>query len=129
MTVRSVDVGFVSTDRTLVEFLARVLVLTELEPLTFPQGTVYRLQGPHGLLKVMVPATSPAPPDPPEWFTDRCGLQYVTVRVDDLDGVIQRATHQGGRVTLGPTELRPGVRLAVVADPDGNAIEVIEEAA
>jgi len=128
MTLRSVDVGFVSTDRSLVDFLAEVFELSELAPLAFPQGTVYRLEGPGGLLKVMVPAAPPAAPPAADSFYAVGGLRYLTVRVDDdLDGVVGRATARGGSVALGPRELRPGARLVVLNDPDGNAIEVIEE--
>lgn len=127
MTLRSVDVGFVSTNRSLVDFLAGVFELPELEPLEFPQGTVHRLQGPGGLLKVMVPAAPPAAPVPADSFYAIAGLRYLTVRVDDLDGVVERAVAGGGSVVLGPIELRPGARLVVLHDLDGNAIEVIEE--
>ena len=127
MTLRSVDVGFVSTDRALVDFLAGVFELAELPPVEFPEGTVHRLQGPDGLLKVMVPAAPPAPPAPADSFYAVAGLRYLTVRVDGLDGVIERATARGGSLALGPIEYRPGVRLVVLTDPDGNAIEVIEE--
>jgi catechol 2,3-dioxygenase-like lactoylglutathione lyase family enzyme len=127
MTVRSVDIGFVSTDRSLVDFLAAVFELSELDPLEFPQGTVYRLAGPGGLVKVMVPATPPRPLVRSDPFHAIAGLRYLTVRVDDLDGVLERATVRGASIALGPLDLRPGVRLAVLTDPDGNAIEVIED--
>jgi len=127
MTVKSVDVGFVSTDRSLVDFLAVVFDLTELAPLVFPQGTVHRVQGPSGLIKVMVPAEPPAAPPAAEQFHAIAGLRYITVRVTDLDGVVARATTHGGSVVIGPRDLGPGVRLVVLNDPDGNAIEVIEE--
>ena len=43
------------------------------------------------------------------------------------DGVIDRATTRGGQVVMGPMELRPGVALVVIVDPDGNTFEVIQE--
>jgi catechol 2,3-dioxygenase-like lactoylglutathione lyase family enzyme len=127
MTVKSVDVGFVSRDRVLVDFLAAVLELEELAPLVFPQGTVHRLQGPAGWIKVMVPAETPADPPPAAQFTGIAGLRYLTLRVTDLDGVLARATDHGGVVVIPPMDMGPGVRLAVVNDSDGNALEIIEE--
>jgi len=127
MTTHAIDIGFVSADRRLVDFLAEVFGFEELTPLEFPQGTVHRLQGPTGVVKVMVPAQPPAAPPSAEHFHAIGGLRYLTLRVDDLDGVVERATARGGSVTLGPIELRPGVHLVVLTDPDGNALEVVQE--
>lgn len=127
MTTHAIDIGFVSGDRGLVDFLAEVFGFDELTPLEFPQGTVHRLQGPAGVVKVMVPAQPPAAPPSVEQFHAVGGLRYLTLRVDDLDGVVERATARGGTVTIGPIELRPGVHLVVLTDPDGNALEVVQE--
>ena len=128
MTVLSVDSRYVSRDRALVDFLAAVLELEELAPLQFPQGTLHRLQGPSGWIKVMVPADPPADPPAAAQFTGVVGLRYLTVRVSDLDGVLARVAEHGDAVVIPPMEMGPGVRLAVVNDSDANALEIIEEA-
>ncbi len=128
MTVRSIDIGFVSADRRLADFLAVVFELDELEPLRFPQGTVHRLQGPGGIVKVMVPADPPAPVQVVDPFHGAAGLRYLTVRVDDLDAALARATAHGATVVSEPREIRPGVRIVVLRDPDGNAIEIAQDA-
>jgi catechol 2,3-dioxygenase-like lactoylglutathione lyase family enzyme len=59
---RSIEVGFVNTDRALVDFLSAVLDLVETDPTLFPGGVIHRLEG-HGVyLKVLVPAAAPAAP-------------------------------------------------------------------
>ncbi|MFE2519669.1 VOC family protein [Streptomyces mirabilis] len=55
---------------------------------------------------------------------DKVARQYV----DDLDGIIERGVARGGRVRHGPMDVGPGVRVAVLQDPDGNAIEVVDGA-
>lgn len=128
MAVQSVETGLVSADAALVNFYCAVFELKELEALEFPQGTVHRMQGPHGhIIKIMVPTATPATPATVDTFIGMSGYRYMTVRVDDLEGVIERATARGGQVTMGPLELRPGVQLVVLTDPDGNTIEVMQD--
>ena len=128
MTLRSLEVGYVSADDGLVEFYATVLELTALEPMVFPVGTLHRLEIPGGLLKVLVPSESPAAPPDTGAFTDTQGLRYITVRVDDLDGVLARATAHGGTIVLEPMDVGGGSRLAILRDPDGNTFEVSQPA-
>jgi predicted enzyme related to lactoylglutathione lyase len=128
MTLHSLEVGYVSTDAGLVTFYETVLELTALEPMVFPVGTLYRLETPGGLLKVLVPADAPAAPPDTGAFTETQGLRYITVRVDDLDGVLARATAHGGTVVLEPMDVGGGSRLAILRDPDGNTFEVSQPA-
>src|SRR5690349_9586556 len=128
MSVRSFDVGFVSRDESLVRFYQSVLALTPLEPRRFPRLTVHRLSCGPGVLKVTVPEATPDDPVPSADFLDRVGLRYVTVWVDDLDGVTARWAKEGGVVKLAPTPIRPGVRTALLIDLDGNTVEAMEEA-
>jgi predicted enzyme related to lactoylglutathione lyase len=127
MTLLRVDVGFVSADRTLVDFFARVFELQELPSITLEPGTVCRLQAPASVMKVMLPAEAPDPPVPASPFYALAGLRYLTLWVDDIEAVIGRAVAEGGRIERGPVELVPGVRIAVLEDPQGNAIEVAQQ--
>ena len=127
MTLLRFEVGLVSADRALVDFLAEVFELEPLPPLTAGPGVLHRLQLPgDAVLKVMVPNDPPAATDASGPFFAVTGIRYLTLWVDDLDGVIERATARNGRVQHGPAQLAPGVRIAVLQDPDGNAIEVVE---
>lgn len=53
------------------------------------------------------------------------GLQYFTVRVDDPAAVTQRHAEGGGEVLVEARELRPGVTVAFLRDPDGNIVELV----
>jgi predicted enzyme related to lactoylglutathione lyase len=91
-------------------------------------GTLHRLQLPgDAVLKVMVPNDAPAATGASGPFFAVAGIRYLTLWVDDLDGVVERAIARNARVQHGPTELASGVRIAVLQDPDGNAIEVVEK--
>jgi catechol 2,3-dioxygenase-like lactoylglutathione lyase family enzyme len=127
MAIVGVDVGFVSASDALVGFYRDVFGLEPLEPRVFPDGTVHRLALGSGALKVMVPADRPEIPSVTERFWDRAGLRYVTLWLDDLDATVERWTACGGTVTLGPLALRPGVRTALLRDPDGNTVEAMQD--
>jgi predicted enzyme related to lactoylglutathione lyase len=127
MNVTRFEVGIVSADRTVVDFFADVFGLEELPPAEHSVGTLHRLRSPGAVIKVMVPREPPKPTDG-EPFLAVNGIRYLSMWVADLDGVLERCTARGGSLLFGPFEHEPGVRLAVVQDPDGNTIEVMEAA-
>jgi predicted enzyme related to lactoylglutathione lyase len=126
VTVNNLDVGLVSSSGTLVDFYAEVFELTELEAREFPTGVVRRLRCGPGALKVMIPAAEPATPAPTANFWDQVGVRYLTMWVDDVAAVVGRCRASAGRVALEPFEVRPGVAMALLIDPDGNSIEVVQ---
>ena len=127
MGIVSVDVGLVSDSERVLTFYEEVLGGTRLEPRVFPFATVHRLQLGPITLKVFVPADEPAAPPPAEHFGDIAGLRYLTFWVDDLDALAERWAAAGGEVRTPPRDLRPGVRMALLFDPDGTAVEALQE--
>jgi catechol 2,3-dioxygenase-like lactoylglutathione lyase family enzyme len=127
VTLQSFEVGIVSGDRGLVDFLADVFQLDEAPARESRVGTLHRLQSPGAVIKVMVPKEPPADADRQPFLAVR-GLRYLTMSVTDLDQVMQRCVAHGGTVVLEALQLEPGTRLAVIADPDGNTIEITETA-
>jgi catechol 2,3-dioxygenase-like lactoylglutathione lyase family enzyme len=119
------EVGIVSGDRTVVEFLADVFHLDELPASEHQVGTLHRLRSPGAIIKVMVPKESPTDSDGQPFLSVK-GLRYLSMLVTDLDRVIERCIARGGTVLLEAFEFKPGARLAVIMDPDGNTMEVTE---
>jgi catechol 2,3-dioxygenase-like lactoylglutathione lyase family enzyme len=68
-----------------------------------------------------VPAGTPSPPKPPF-----LGLEHVGLAVDDLDAAMAALEAKGVARLSGPSEPRPGVRIAFFAAPDGVQVELIE---
>lgn len=68
-----------------------------------------------------VPADTAAPPAPPF-----LGLEHVGLAVDDLDASLADLKAKGVPLISGPTEARPGVRIAFLQAPDGVRVELIE---
>jgi len=126
MPVRNVQIGLVSADTALVDFYAEVFGLERLPSADSATGTVHRLELASVVLKVMVPNRPPAVTEPVNPFFAATGLRYVTLSVDDFSEVIERATARGVTFTFGPIEIGPETRLAILQDPDGNTVEVVE---
>lgn len=59
-------------------------------------------------------------------FAGATGIRWLTLDVDDLDAIVSRCERAGVHLQLAPTDLRPGLRVAIAEDPDGNAIELVE---
>ncbi len=56
----------------------------------------------------------------------RAGVPHTAWTVDDLDAAHARAVEAGGRSVWTPRDTpEPGLRIAVVADPDGNLVELL----
>lgn len=126
--VQRIEVGLVSADTALVDFYAGVFALDPLPSVESGSGVVHRLAGPGTVIKVMVPSNPPSSAEPVMPFFAITGLRYLTMFVDDLDAILERSAARAGRLQHGPLDLAPGVRLAILQDPDGNAIEVVEGA-
>jgi hypothetical protein len=137
MAIMGAEVGFVSADRKLVDFIAQVFELVELpaievddyllDQLPAAQPAIqYRLQAREGLvLKVTVPETTPRTANIAEHVLAGTGLRYVTLYVTDIGGVVTRAKEMGGVIEQAPTPVM-GSSLALIRDPDGNTYELAE---
>ncbi len=56
------------------------------------------------------------------------GYRYWTISVSNLDEMSKSCADGGYRVVVEPREIRPGTRIAIVEDPDGNWVEFLESA-
>lgn len=125
MAKPALDVGLVTADaEPLLEFYVGVAGFERLAPLELPNiGTIHKLGCGESVLRVMVPIDAPAA-DESTSFSAVAGIRYLTLEVDDIDAAASAVEAFGGSITLAPFELRPGRRVAQVADPDGNMIEL-----
>ena len=69
----------------------------------------------------------PLPADPPQ-ANELHGYNHIALAVGDLDEAYRHVVAAGARPVWNPrASPEPGVRMAYVADPDGNLIELIED--
>jgi predicted enzyme related to lactoylglutathione lyase len=124
VTLDHFEIGIVSADAHLVDFLAGVFELEQQPASETPVGTLYQLDAPGAVIKVLVPDNRPENRDGETLLAVK-GIRYLSMYVTDLDGVLERCRVRGGVVLLGPFEFEPGARIAIINDPDGNSIEVV----
>ena len=48
--------------------------------------------------------------------------------MSNLDSLVEQCAAAGCPVPVAPREIRPGTRIAMVEDPDGNWVELLETA-
>jgi catechol 2,3-dioxygenase-like lactoylglutathione lyase family enzyme len=124
----SLEVGFGTDDAAaLVRFYTEGLAFEVHVAFEFPQGSVHRLRRDEACCKIFQPVTGAEHrPRPEPWHRFR-GIGYAALHVADAEAEVERAAAAGATVLTPVTAHRPGARFALVADPDGNVWEILEE--
>lgn len=121
----SVDVGiFISDVKKSLDFYHGILGLEKIEELPTPFGTLHRLRFGTSDIKLMDPKKIPAAGA--IGLEKQLGFRYLTFVIRDLSGLCASLKQKGVEFTIPETEIRPGTRIAMVKDPDGNIIEFVE---
>ena len=63
-----------------------------------------------------------------EPFSDKnqYGIYQLGVTVDDLKATVETIRERGGKITLEPVEMNPGMMVSFVQGPDGVEIELMQ---
>jgi catechol 2,3-dioxygenase-like lactoylglutathione lyase family enzyme len=134
MTEPALDVALVTRNaQRLAEFYREHLGLEPAGELAvsgiLPTGRLIRLRRGGSTLKILQFDASPSEDSPPGDLYEATGIRYVTVPVSDLRKRFDGCVEQGTQSVMPPTELRPGLTIAFVRDPDGNVVELVEASA
>lgn len=123
----SLEAGIVTDDPdSLANFYASGLGFSQLSDMEFPQGRVIRMRCGDAGIKLYRPSAATSRPESTPWHAID-GFAYAALRVDDADSTVQRAVAAGASVMTPVTAHRPGARFALIADPQGNVWEILEE--
>jgi catechol 2,3-dioxygenase-like lactoylglutathione lyase family enzyme len=127
LTKDSVDVGIVVRDRdAALHFYRDVLGLDHVGQTPAPGGgTIERLQCGTSTIKLMSHPTVPEQSNPPGGLFAATGIRYWTIFVSNLEEMVRACEAAGRPVAMPITEIRPGVSIAIVEDPDGNWVEFL----
>ena len=121
----SVDIGiFVSDIKKSLEFYQGTLGLEKTEELATGFGTLHRLRFGTSDVKLMDPKK--VPPAGAIGLEKQLGIRYLTFVIHDLTGLCTELKGKGVEFTIPETQIRPGTRIAMVKDPDGNIVEFVE---
>ena len=127
MKVRGLESGIVTTDgAALASFYEAAMGFTVERVLDFPQGVVRRLRNGEAQLKIFQPANAVEWSGPEAW-NGVVGFRYAALHVDDAVAAVLAATAAGATVLTDVTHHRPGAAFALIADPDGNVWEILQE--
>jgi catechol 2,3-dioxygenase-like lactoylglutathione lyase family enzyme len=121
----SLDIGVIVSDiKASLNFYQNILGLEFVG--TFPLwfGTMHRLRFGTSDFKLVEPKV--VPPRGVIGLENQLGFRYVTFVIENLSKLCNDLQKSGIEFTLPEKEIRPGVRIAMVKDPDGNIVEFVE---
>ena len=126
-TSDTIDIGMVTAnDREMLHFYQNVLGFQKEIEIPFPGiGVVNKLNYGAGFIKILVLEKKPLNINPTGDFLTSNGIRYLTINLSNLDEILDTCkTHNINIINPG-TIIRPGVTVALIADPDGNIIELM----
>ena len=110
----------------MVDFYEGLLGFEHLDDVPVPGVLIKRFTFGDAGLKLLVPDDEPTESNVPGGPTASvAGLRYLTIAVNDVAGMVERCLKAGCSVPM-PTFEAEGSRVAIVEDPDGNWVELVE---
>ncbi|HVX18712.1 MAG TPA: VOC family protein [Acidimicrobiales bacterium] len=124
-----IDIGIVVRDiDACLPFYSEALGLQQLFDFDIPGGShMWQLAVGECVVKLVTHASTPEAANPPGGSAGGTGLRYWTMGVDDIDAAVARCEAAGAPIPLPPLQLMPGIRIAMVEDPEGNVVEFLEQ--
>jgi len=125
----SIDLGIITRDAgPMVAFYRDVVGLPFEGAVELPNvGTMHRLLAGTSVIKIT--EADPKADGIGGGLRGATGIRYWTITVGDVDGLAAAITEAGHRVVVPPTDIRPGTRIAMAVDPDGNWVEFLQDSA
>lgn len=124
----SIDLGIVTTEPEKMLAFYRDTIGFEMKgemPMS-GGGRMYRLLCGSSLIKIVVNGRPPAAKPVPGGIPAATGYRYFTLSVGNLDEVVAGCSEAGYKICVPKKEIRPGVSIAMVEDPDGNWVEFLQ---
>ena len=126
ITKDSIDLGIVVTDiDASLAFYRDLIGLADDGTMPVPGGMMYRLKCGTSVVKLISPKRPPANAAAPGGIGGANGYRYFTMFVSNLAEIVAECTAAGHTIAVPVTELRPGITIAIVEDPDGNWVEFV----
>ncbi len=111
----------------MMDFYTRVLGLESVGEVYFPElGVVNKLQCGQSQIKLLVLENAAKSSNPGGGFSAATGYRYLSLNISNIDSVVDDCKKDGCKVAVEVKEIRPGVKAAMIEDPDNNAIELMQ---
>ncbi len=129
-TKSAIDLGIVITDsEKSLAFYRDTLGLEHTADTPAPGGgTMHRLMCGNSMIKLVKHPENPAATAAPGGLAGASGIRYFTINCSNVAEMAAACEAAGAPVPVPPTEIRPGVTIAMVEDPDGNWVEFVHYA-
>jgi catechol 2,3-dioxygenase-like lactoylglutathione lyase family enzyme len=127
LTKDSIDLGIVVRDPAASLAFYRDTLGMELVgegPMPFG-GTMYRLTCGSSTIKLVHLVKEPPAAAPPGGIAGGFGYRYWTISVSNLEQATAAVEAAGYKVAVPVREIRDGVSISIVEDPDGNWVEFL----
>ena len=124
----AIDLGIITRDAgPMLKFYRDTLGLALEGEMDMPGGgKMTRLKCGNTVVKLVVQGREPKADAPPGGLAGATGYRYWTITVSNLDEAAAACADAGYKLPVPVTEIRPGVRIAMVEDPDGNWVELLQ---
>jgi len=127
----SIDLGIVIRDSAAsLAFYRDLLGFEHVADTPMPgdlPATMHRLMCGTTMIKLVKHDDPPAASAPGGGIAGATGLRYFTMQITNLAEVTQACGDAGVRVIIDQLEVRPGVTISMVSDPDGNWVEFVDD--
>lgn len=127
-TSDAIDIGMVTrNDIEMLSFYQNVLGLIKDTEIPFPGlGVVNKLSFGSGYIKILVLDKNPSNTNPIGDFSTSNGIRYITINLSNLDEILDSCKLNDVNIVNSGVVIRPGVTVAIIQDPDGNLIELMQ---
>jgi catechol 2,3-dioxygenase-like lactoylglutathione lyase family enzyme len=125
----SIDLGIIVTDSArALAFYRDLLGFEHVADTPMPiggGGTMHRMMCGDSMIKLVKYDTDP-PVGPSGGLTGATGMRYFTMQVTNLEEMMTACEEAGVPIAVPASEIRPGVSIGMVEDPDGNWVEFVQ---
>ena len=128
ITKPALDLGIITRDAApMLAFYQEMLGLKLESVIPMPSGgTMHRLKVGESILKIVQLDKPPAADAVPGGIPAATGIRYFTLHISNLQDVVDGSEQGGYKIVVPIKSIRPGVSIAIVKDPDGNWLELLQ---
>ena len=125
----SIDLGIVCDDiDAMLTFYGETLGLPLEGTIPMPGGgQMNRFKVGDSVIKIIELDPKPEGQAAPGGIRGATGYRYWTITCSNLAACVERAEAAGAKIVVAAKEVRPGITIAIIADPDGNWVELLQE--